>query len=217
MPHPLPHLAPIAKPLLADAVYERLLEGVVSGDLAPGQRLNIDDLAEAFGVSRTPVREALARLEGARLIEVSRNASTTVTAWGVADMVMRAHLLGGLARAAIMQAPARALSTMALDDEPKINSYVTTCRDLVSALDSPIALRTESELSSPLQLFLSAATLERHGLRTECRQMDSALSYLRQALRDGDRHDAASALDDVTSALMSDLGVETSRSSTSVD
>jgi len=50
------------QPLRAD-VHEALLALILQGDLAPGQRLRDTELAQRLGVSRTPVREALLRLE----------------------------------------------------------------------------------------------------------------------------------------------------------
>lgn len=47
----------------ADAVYRVLRHGIVHGDLAPGERLRSDALANELRVSRTPVREALRKLE----------------------------------------------------------------------------------------------------------------------------------------------------------
>lgn len=43
--------------------YSRLLEAIDAGDFPPGARLIETELAERFGVSRTPVRQALSRLE----------------------------------------------------------------------------------------------------------------------------------------------------------
>ena len=48
------------------ALEQQILEGV----LAPGQRLNADELASAFGVSRIPVREALRSLNATGWIEI---------------------------------------------------------------------------------------------------------------------------------------------------
>ncbi|HEU5466917.1 MAG TPA: GntR family transcriptional regulator, partial [Gemmatimonadales bacterium] len=52
-------------PVMATAgrVYTALREGIVRGTLAPGARLVEVEIAERLGVSRTPVREALTRLE----------------------------------------------------------------------------------------------------------------------------------------------------------
>jgi DNA-binding GntR family transcriptional regulator len=47
----------------ADTVYASLKDGVVKGTLAPGERLREEELARRFRVSRTPVREALGKLE----------------------------------------------------------------------------------------------------------------------------------------------------------
>lgn len=48
---------------LADLAYERLTEALLSGELSPGDRLVQDSLALRLGISRTPVREALQRME----------------------------------------------------------------------------------------------------------------------------------------------------------
>ena len=52
----------------ADAVYRALRHGIVHGDLAPGERLRSDALATELNVSRTPVREALRKLEAEGLV-----------------------------------------------------------------------------------------------------------------------------------------------------
>jgi DNA-binding GntR family transcriptional regulator len=48
---------------------EKLEESIVTGEYAPGTRLDEVELATAFGVSRTPVREALIQLDAAGFIE----------------------------------------------------------------------------------------------------------------------------------------------------
>ena len=51
------------RPRLADEVYSQLLDAVHRGDIAPDQRIVQERLAEELNISRTPVREALLRLE----------------------------------------------------------------------------------------------------------------------------------------------------------
>jgi len=53
------------------AVYEALLEMIVTLELPPGERLVESDLAGRLGVSKTPVREALAMLEADGLVEAT--------------------------------------------------------------------------------------------------------------------------------------------------
>ncbi len=54
---------------LSAQIYTRLEDSVLNGDLPPGTKLSEEQLAERFGVSRAPVREALIALEGAGLAE----------------------------------------------------------------------------------------------------------------------------------------------------
>jgi DNA-binding GntR family transcriptional regulator len=54
---------------LGEAAYRHLFEGFLNKELRPGTRLLMDELAEQMGISRTPVREALQRLEREGVIE----------------------------------------------------------------------------------------------------------------------------------------------------
>ena len=56
-------LRPIQASSLADLAYERLTEALLAGELSPGDRLVQDVLALRLGISRTPLREALQRME----------------------------------------------------------------------------------------------------------------------------------------------------------
>ncbi|WP_019181984.1 GntR family transcriptional regulator [Microbacterium yannicii] len=78
MTAPLAPLVPRGA-VLGDEVYARLGEAILDGRLAPGDRLRDQELAEWLGVSRTPVREALQRLERVGLVEVSPNRYTRVS------------------------------------------------------------------------------------------------------------------------------------------
>jgi DNA-binding GntR family transcriptional regulator len=55
-------------PKIKDVIFDELRERIVFGEFAPGDRLIEADLARAFGVSKTPVREALLTLEAEGLV-----------------------------------------------------------------------------------------------------------------------------------------------------
>lgn len=52
---------------LGEAVYNRIRDAIISGELQPGTPLRVPALAETLGVSRSPVREAIIRLTSERL------------------------------------------------------------------------------------------------------------------------------------------------------
>ncbi len=58
-----------ARKSLGELVYDNLRQAIVRGDLAPGTRLVESRIAGAQGISRTPVREAIHKLERERFIE----------------------------------------------------------------------------------------------------------------------------------------------------
>ncbi|HXH35546.1 MAG TPA: GntR family transcriptional regulator [Plantibacter sp.] len=64
--------------LLRQNVFERLLADIIDGTLAPGRRLRDDELTVMLGVSRTPLREAVARLDELGLVNTAPNRYTRV-------------------------------------------------------------------------------------------------------------------------------------------
>jgi DNA-binding GntR family transcriptional regulator len=60
-------LAP--QPALIDRAYERLVEAIAEGTLAPGRRIRQEELGRALGVSRQPINHALQLLKQQKLVE----------------------------------------------------------------------------------------------------------------------------------------------------
>jgi DNA-binding GntR family transcriptional regulator len=58
----------VSRKSLSDSVYDAMLGRVMEGHYPPETALNIDALARTLGVSHTPIREALARLEATGLV-----------------------------------------------------------------------------------------------------------------------------------------------------
>lgn len=71
-------LEPPEKRVLAEDVAARLRSAILQGHFAPGERLREERLAQALGVSRGPVREALAELERQGLVVIFRNRGAVV-------------------------------------------------------------------------------------------------------------------------------------------
>jgi DNA-binding GntR family transcriptional regulator len=67
-----------SRTLLRDQVTDRIRAAVLDGTLEPGERLHDDQLISWLGVSRTPIREALASLANEGLIEMAANRYTRV-------------------------------------------------------------------------------------------------------------------------------------------
>lgn len=71
--------AAIARPArLSEIAAERLRERILRGQLAPGAALAQESLAREFGISRTPLRDALKMLAGDGLIQLGESGSATV-------------------------------------------------------------------------------------------------------------------------------------------
>ena len=72
---------------LADHVFERLLDAIVKGDIKPGDRLSETLIAKQLGVSRGPLREAIRRLEGRKLVERTPNVGPRIVSLTPEDLI----------------------------------------------------------------------------------------------------------------------------------
>lgn len=78
-------LSPLSPPLTADRptraerLRSQIADEIVRGDLQPGTSLDETTLARRFGVSRTPVREALRELSAVGMVSVHRHRGAVVT------------------------------------------------------------------------------------------------------------------------------------------
>lgn len=70
----------------SDRAYEQIKAQILDGTLAPGSQLKEEELAEICGVSRTPVRDAMHRLEAEMFIQRSDSQRSFVSNWSSADI-----------------------------------------------------------------------------------------------------------------------------------
>jgi DNA-binding GntR family transcriptional regulator len=174
-------------PTLADQAYGALRQEIISGRLNPGERLTERHLAQRLGVSPTPIREALRRLEHEHLIERTQTRRIQVAKPSRRRLyelvLMEAALRGVAAQLAaenatdkelatiekthrqfteLMLSPERALATTRrlheLIDRASHNEPLVGMIATVTAFDWQFRLETLKEIYGPNR----KAVLERH-------------------------------------------------------
>jgi DNA-binding GntR family transcriptional regulator len=140
----------VIEPSAAERVYRHAKTAILSRRIAPHELLTEGELADAVGVSRTPVREALLRLETEGLIRLlpKRGALVLpVTPGEVADVLETRRLLETFAvRKAIAAAPARLV--------PQLEHHLETMRTAARTSDA----RAYAEADREFHAAIVAAT-----------------------------------------------------------
>ena len=132
---------------VADLAYERIRALIESGDVAPGQRLGQEELASAFGISRTTVREALHRLSGELLVEFETNHGFFVTPFRMEVVIDRLEARRVLEPEIVRLAAAK----MSASDVAELMA-------LVEAEEQATSARAAHEMSREFHIRLAHAT-----------------------------------------------------------
>ena len=102
---------------LKDAVYAQILEKIIDGTLPAGYALRESELAARFGVSKTPLRDALVRLQADGLVSIPPYRSAVVVGYSRQDLreiyEVRELLEGACARDAALTISADDLAELA--------------------------------------------------------------------------------------------------------
>ncbi len=88
--------APIQRRPLHNELADRLRHMIVEGELAPGEKLAEKELCGQFGVSRTPLREAMKVLATEGLVQLTPNRGCTVSKLTLADLDEAFPIMGAL-------------------------------------------------------------------------------------------------------------------------
>jgi DNA-binding GntR family transcriptional regulator len=113
----------VAAPTKKSLVHATLRHRILTGDLAPGARLVIDDLARDFAVSIIPVREALQQLQAEGLVVIRPHTGVAVAPVEAAQAEEFAALMETLEVAAVRLACVRA-------DDAALAALDALCDDL---------------------------------------------------------------------------------------
>jgi DNA-binding GntR family transcriptional regulator len=110
----------------ADALRDELEQDIVTGTLRPGERLDEQTLAARFGVSRTPIREALMQLASAGLVELQARRGAFVASLSLREVIERFEVMAAL------EGACGALAARRLTDEERarlLQAHEACCRE----------------------------------------------------------------------------------------
>jgi len=157
--------------LLRDVVYEQMLNAIENGTLEAGERLNDEELTSWLGVSRTPVREAIARLESEGLVEMAANRYTRIAALSGPAHDEAAVLMAALhtwavshadqstpeARKSAASAAGKLVTALEAQDLDAYRSLQDAVATLIVGLDNRLFTNTETAVRGRVK-FHAAAT-----------------------------------------------------------
>jgi DNA-binding GntR family transcriptional regulator len=192
---------PIERPTpLRAAVYQRVVDLVTTGELEPGRAVTEAELSRSLGVSRTPVREALLRLEAEGVLDSTPARGFSVRPLRPAEALELYPILATLERLAVSTSPARALDLAALR---------AIDAELVATSDPVQRWRLDTAFHDTIVSACPNASLRTmlHALRVRVARYELAF------MRDGDRESHSvplheqilAALDDADMVKAADL------------
>ena len=179
-------------------IRDSLEQRIVEGELGNGKRLDETELSGFYGVSRTPVREALQRLAESGLAEHLPRRGTFVRSPSLSQLVEMFEVMAELECMAIRLAARRAT----IDDIDALEKDNETCRAAVAANDTKKYYEVNARLHSRIyqmsgNSFLASEARRLHDrlrpfrrlqLRVRGRMEESMAEHdiILAALRDGD-------------------------------
>jgi DNA-binding GntR family transcriptional regulator len=186
----------------SDHAYARIRSMIVSGELPPGAQIREEALAEECGVSRTPIRDALRRLESELFIRRTDTQRSFVADWSLDDIEEAFVLRGMLEGLAARRAAARiswdqlerlrqhnaAIGLAVEKPVPDVTAFLEHNRDfhaiILTSAGSPRLTNLLSRLIEQPVVWRTAQNYDRDNLRRSHREHDELLAAF--ARHDGD-------------------------------
>ncbi|MDO5617305.1 GntR family transcriptional regulator [Kocuria sp.] len=134
--------------LLRENVYHTLRDAIIRGDLEPGEKLRDSELGQWLGVSRTPIREALLRLEQSGLV-ISTPGKLTMVAPENDDAVRHAQQVAAQLHALAITLAAPRLTAEDLAEMERANQILATSLAKIPA-SSESASTTDREQAADM-------------------------------------------------------------------
>lgn len=143
---------------IKDELVDAIRQEIISGGLRPGQKLSESRLAERYGVSRTPVREAIKQLEIEDFVSVERRRGTFVKAMSLSDAMDLYEVREGLEGVAARLCAQRADNTLVA----QLDEITRQMADLVAADDRSAYLDADRELHALIFSGANNRRLQEH-------------------------------------------------------
>ncbi|PZX17148.1 DNA-binding GntR family transcriptional regulator [Palleronia aestuarii] len=136
---------PVGRESLAEQAYASIREALMRGQLAPGERMRLRPMSEKFGISLTPMREALLRLVVEKAMDLDGRGTVIVPTLSLDQLLeiraIRMDLEGRLAASA-----ARMAMPDEIDNLERIQARIAVCH-AERRFDDAIPLNTEFHLA----------------------------------------------------------------------
>jgi DNA-binding GntR family transcriptional regulator len=194
-------VAPVSR-LLRDQVFTRVLDAIRAGDYKPGDTLADEDLESWLGVSRTPIRQALARLVSVGLVEMEPNRYTRVASIDAREFMNSTGALVALWKLAAEST----IGNLSGSDTKKLKNK--SVGEVIEKTLEPLAFLAEKSGNAELKRIHDDVIIREEfqvrGIsdRLSTKSYRKHLSAIRDAYLDNDAAAVASALDDLlTSSL----------------
>jgi DNA-binding GntR family transcriptional regulator len=183
----------------SDHAYSQIRGMILSGELAPGTQLSEEALALRCRVSRTPVRDALRRLESDLFVRRSESQRTFVADWSLDDIEdafeLRAMLEGHAARRAAarigtegirrLKAHNRAIDRAISAPNPDVTAFLEHNREfhalILEAAQSPRLSAMLARLIEQPVVWRTAQNYDRENLRRSHNEHEELLSAFERA------------------------------------
>jgi DNA-binding GntR family transcriptional regulator len=150
-----------------EKAYEAIRAGIADGRFAPNTRITEQEVAAAAGVSRTPAREALRRLQAEGLLTFTPNQGAVVTSWSADDIDEIFELRVVLESQGAYRAASRAtskqmsrLKELALAYEIEVHTAAPGYLERIATLNSDFHRELYNAAGSPRLNRALAALLE---------------------------------------------------------
>lgn len=140
---------------MSDIAFDRIRDAIVTGELEPGAKIKDSELAEYLGLSRTPVREALARLVDTGLVEAKPAAYTRITTLDRADVDTTLAVIEALDQLAVTSAVPHLTDEMIATMRAANKDFAKQSRRTTSPQPSPPMTDCITSSSTPRQTHCS--------------------------------------------------------------